>query len=114
MVELTRRLVRLRPSGPLFLNEDGRPWNRNAIRCPFRRVRNKLGLGGDHVAYLHRHAVATDLLESGTGLAQAAEIFGHKGTEMIARHYSKLRERREHLRDQLMRARGGDQPPEPG
>ncbi len=114
MVELTRRLVRLRPSGPLFLNEDGRPWNRNAIRCRFRRVREKLGLGGDRVAYLYRHAVATDLLESGTGLAQAAEILGHKGTEMIARHYSKLRERREHLRDQLRKARGGDRPPEAG
>jgi integrase len=112
MVELTRRLVRLRPSGPLFLNEDGRPWNRNAIRCRFRRARKKLGLGGDLVAYLYRHAVATDLLESGAGLAQAAEILGHRGTEMISRHYSKLRERREHLRDQLRRARGGDQPPE--
>jgi integrase len=106
MVELTRRLVRLRPSGPLFLNEDGRPWNRNAIRCRFRRVREKLKLGGDLVAYLYRHAVATDLLESGTGIAQAAEILGHKGTAMISRHYSKLRERREHLRDQLKKARG--------
>ena len=94
----------IRPVGPLFLNADGKPWNRNSIRCRFRRVRKKLKLGGDLIAYLYRHAVATDLLESGTGIAQAAEILGHKGTGMIMRHYSKLRERREHLRQQLKNA----------
>jgi integrase len=106
MVELTRRLMVKYPKGPLFRNEDGSAWNRNAIRCRFRRIRKKLSLGGDLVAYLYRHAVCTDLLESGTGLAQAAEILGHKDTKMIMRHYSKLRERREHLRDQLKKARG--------
>jgi site-specific recombinase XerD len=92
------------PEGPLFTNEDGRPWNRNAIRCRFRRVRKKLPLGGDLVAYLYRHAVTTDLLESGTGLAQAAELLGHKGAERIMRHYSKQRKRGQHLRDHITRA----------
>jgi integrase len=105
MVELSRRLMEKHPEGPLFRNEDGEPWTRNAIRCRFRRVRKKLDLGGDLVAYLYRHAVATDLLESGTGIAQAAEILGHKDTSMIMRHYSKLRERRDHLRQQIAKAR---------
>lgn len=104
MTALTRRLIEQHPEGPLFRNENGRPWNRNAIRCRFRRVREKLKLGGDLVAYLYRHAVCTDLLESGTGIAQAAELLGHKGTEMIMRHYNKLRERRQHLRDEITRA----------
>jgi site-specific recombinase XerD len=103
---LSKRLIERHPEGPLFRNEDGNPWNRNAIRCRFRRVREKLNLGGDLVAYLYRHAVATDLLESGTGLAQAAEILGHKGTEMVMRHYQKLKHRRDHLREQVMKARG--------
>src|SRR5262249_50116746 len=118
MVELTRKLRALVPKGtPLFRNEDGEPWSNNAVRCRFRRVREKLGLGGDVVAYLYRHAVCTDLLESGTGIAQAAEILGHKDTKMVMRHYSKVRERREHLREQLKRARGewGDvRPDDPG
>lgn len=118
MLALTRRLMAKHPEGPLFRNEDGRPWNRNAIRCRFRRVRQKLNLGGDLVAYLYRHAVCTDLLESGAGIAQAAELLGHKGTEMIMRHYSKLRERRQHLRDQITRATrkdagSGETPPCP-
>jgi integrase len=110
MVDFTRRLMARVPGGtPLLRNEDGEPWTSNAIRCRFRRVREKLGLGGDVVAYLYRHAVCTDLLESGAGIAQAAEILGHKDTKMIMRHYSKLRERREHLRDQLKKARGDQQ-----
>ncbi|MFO0931044.1 MAG: tyrosine-type recombinase/integrase [Gemmataceae bacterium] len=104
MVALTKRLMEKHPAGPLFRNEDGNPWNRNAVRCRFRRVRDKLKLGGDLVAYLYRHAVCTDLLESGTGIAQAAELLGHKSTDMIMRHYNKLRERRQHLRDEITRA----------
>jgi integrase len=105
MIELTKRLMEKRPTGPIFCNEDGNPWNRHSIRCRFRRVRKKLKLGSDLVAYLYRHAVCTDLLESGTGIAQAAEILGHKGTGQIMKHYSKLRQRREHLREQLKKAR---------
>jgi integrase len=115
MVALTKRLMDQHPEGPLFRNEDGKPWTRNAVRCRFRRVREKLKLGGDLVAYLYRHAVATDLLESGAGIAQAAELLGHKGTEMLMRHYNKLRERRQHLREQITRATrkggGGDGTP---
>jgi integrase len=104
MVALTRRLSERHPSGPLFRDAKGKAWNRNSIRCRFRRVRKKLNLGGDLVAYLYRHAVCTDLLESGTGIAQAAELLGHRGTEMVMRHYSKLRERRQHLREEITRA----------
>jgi integrase len=104
MIELTRRLMGRHAEGPLFRNEDGKPWTGNAVRCRFRRVRKKFGLGGDLVAYLYRHAVATDLLEAGTGIAQAAEILGHKGTEMLMRHYQKHRHRRDHLREQVQRA----------
>jgi len=107
MIELTRRLMAEHPEGPLFRNEDGGEWNRNSIRCRFRRVRIKLKLGGDLVAYLYRHAAATDLLESGAGIAQVCEILSHKGTDMVMRHYSKLKQRRDHLRDQLNRARNG-------
>ena len=104
MIALTKRLMNKHPEGPLFRDAKGNSWNRNSIRCRFRRVRKKLGLGGDLVAYLYRHAVATDLLETGAGLAQTAELLGHRGVEMVMRHYQKLKERRTHLRDQITRA----------
>jgi integrase len=106
MVQLTEKLMRAYPEGTLFRNENGKPWVRNSIRCRFRRVREKLNLGKDVVAYLYRHAVCTDLLEAGVGLAQTCEILGHKTTDMVMRHYSKIRNRREHLREQILKARG--------
>jgi integrase len=108
MTDLTKKLMAAHPEGPLFRNEDGNPWNRNSIRCRFRRVRKSLKLGGDLVAYLYRHAVCTDLLESGVGLVQTCEILGHKGTGMVMKHYSKIRERRDHLREELTRATSRD------
>jgi integrase len=105
MIDLTRRLLGQVPPGtPLFRNKKGKPWDRNAIRCRFRRIRAKLGLGGDLVAYLYRHSFVTDALENGVGLAQVAELVGHTTTEMIMRHYEHLRERREHLRTAAIKA----------
>jgi integrase len=54
VVELCRRLVAMYPEGPLFRNSRGEPWNRNAIRCRFRRLRKKLKLGPGVVAYCLR------------------------------------------------------------
>jgi len=44
------------------------------------------------------------MLESGAGLAQTCEVLGHKGTDTVMRHYNKLRDRREHLREQVIKA----------
>jgi integrase len=44
MVDHCRRLAGLHPTGPLFRNTEGNPWNRNAIRCRFRRLRKKESL----------------------------------------------------------------------
>ncbi len=53
MVKLTERLATAHPTGPLFLNSDGKPWNKNSIRCRFRRLRSKLDLSDDTVAYAY-------------------------------------------------------------
>jgi len=106
MMELTQKLMQKYPEGPLFRNKKGNAWGRYSIRWRFRRVREKLKLGKDVVSYLYRHAVCTDLLEAGVGLAQTCEILGHKTTVMVMRHYSKIRDRRDHLREQILKARG--------
>lgn len=111
LLDLTKRLMAKYPEGPLFRNAQGNAWDQYSIRGRFRRVRRRLKLGDDVVSYLYRHAVCTDLLEAGVGLAQTCEILGHKSTEMVMRHYSKIRDRRDHLRDQILKAR---QPPASG
>ncbi len=105
MIEMTKKLMEKVPPGtPLFRNRKGNAWNRNSIRCRFRRIRKKLGLGGDLVAYLYRHSFVTDALENGVGIVQVAELVGHTTTETVMRHYQHLREKREHLRQAAVQA----------
>ncbi len=41
--EITKRLMDANPTGPLFRNSNGRPWNRWSINCAFGRLRVALG-----------------------------------------------------------------------
>ena len=43
-LEITRRLCVLHPTGPLFRNEDGTPWNKHSTACAFGRLNVALGL----------------------------------------------------------------------
>ena len=63
--KLCARLMREHPEGPLFLNSRGKPFTRQAIRCRFRRIREKLGLGPGVVAYTLRHTYVTEALVNG-------------------------------------------------
>lgn len=103
---LTTRLAAERPEGPLFLNRNGRPWTRNAVRIRFRRLREKFPQFGHFTSYSFRKGYVTDALEKGVGVAQVAELVGHTSTEMVLRHYSNLRERVEHMREMAKKAMG--------
>ena len=108
MLELTKKLVAEFPEGPLFRGPRGsKPFTRNAVRCRFRRLREKLPHLAGVVAYSYRHTYATDALERGVGIAQVAELMGHTDTEMLMRHYSKLSQRVQHLREAAARATAG-------
>ena len=98
--KITARLAGRYPSGPIFRNEDGNPWTLQAINCRFRRKKNRKTdkLDGDVTAYVYRGSFATDALEKGVPDATVAELMGHSGTAILHKHYSKLREKREHLR----------------
>ncbi|WP_435019114.1 tyrosine-type recombinase/integrase [Tundrisphaera sp. TA3] len=100
MQELSARRAKLHPDGPIFRqHRGGRPWNRNAIRCRFRRLRAKLGLEAGAVCYGIRHAFVTDALEKGVPVATVAQLVGHRDLKMIQQTYSHLNERQQHLRD---------------
>ncbi len=108
MVELTKKLVARWPEGPIFRGpkrKGYRPYSRNAIRCRFRRLRQKLGLQGV-VSYTYRHSYVTDALERGVPVATVAELAGHKDLKMIQAHYSHLSEKRKHLAEAARKAVG--------
>lgn len=107
-LKLFRRLAKKWPTGPLLRNMRSKPWTRNATTLRFTRLRaiTPLGLAGTEVtAESFRHSFATDGLERGVPIATMAELMGHKSTTMIEKHYSKLRQRREHLAEAVRMVR---------
>jgi integrase len=105
MVEISRRLMAANPEGELFRTFRGKkPWKRNAIRLRFKRLREKLPELGNFISYNYRHTYCTDALMNGVGVAQVAELLGHTSTDMVMRHYSKLSQKVDHLRDAALKA----------
>ncbi len=117
MIRLCERLARERPEGPLFRNSRGKPWTRNAVRCRFRYLRERLPQLAGVTAYCCRHTYVSDGLEKGIPLATMAELTGHTTTRMLEQHYSHLNAKVEHLRAEAARAtrpRPEVRPPRPG
>lgn len=106
MIELTRRLALQNAEGPLFRNSKGRPWNRNSLRCRFKRLRQKFPQLKGVVCYTLRHTYATDAMERGVPAATVAELMGHKDIKMIEEHYGHLSQKRQHLQDAAKKAAG--------
>src|SRR5262249_62174992 len=42
-LEITRRLLLKRPSGPLLLNTDGNPWCVSSVKCRFQQLCRRIG-----------------------------------------------------------------------
>jgi integrase len=92
------------PDGPLFRNSRGAPWRLNAVVNRLWRLNRKLGT--KVTSYAGRHTFATDLLAAGVPDAHVAELLGHVGTGMLAKHYSHLNSRARVLKESLGRVRG--------
>lgn len=108
VVDLSRRLAAEHPEGPLFRGpRSGRPFGMHGICSRFRRLREKLPHLRDAIAYAYRHSFATAALTRGVGVAQVAELLGHRDTAMVGRHYGHLADQVDHLRAAAAKAAGG-------
>jgi integrase len=98
LAEITRKLIARNPAGCLFLNSKGNPWNRNAVRCRFRK-KGRVASFGKIKAYGLRHLYGTDALtKQGVPVAVVAELMGHSDLKMLSEHYGHLDERTAALR----------------
>lgn len=101
------RLAAEHPEGTIFRNTLGNPWTRAGYGQRFRALRRRLGLGEDLTVYHFRHAWITDGLVEGVPAPVIAELAGHKSLKMIAEVYSKVRDKKDHLRDAVRIVRPG-------
>jgi integrase len=98
-LQIVSRLVSAYPKGPLFRNEDGKPWTAQAMSCRFGRLKKHLGI--KFSAYDFRHGFAERLLESGADHLTVAELLGHADGKMLSTVYSHLSKAESHLRQTL-------------
>lgn len=92
-------------AGPIFLNNRGRAWSKNAVRCLFRRIRRRLRLAADTngeniVAYTFRHSLATYAASKGVHGRTLADLLGHVETRTTDRY---VHLQVGHLRDAMSR-----------
>ena len=93
-----RRLVEQYPEGKLFRNRRGVPWNRNSIRCRFRRLKRELNMPNLTATTL-RHSYAHHRLTSGQDALTVAKLMGHVDTRMIATRYGHLEANSDYMQE---------------
>ncbi|HEY7313489.1 MAG TPA: tyrosine-type recombinase/integrase [Gemmataceae bacterium] len=111
-LDLLVRLAERHPEGALFRSRRGAPMTRILLTKSFERLKailkGKGKIKGNPILYGIRHTVATELLSKNVPDAKVAFILGHKGTEMIYRHYGHLDATSKTIAEELDRTLNGD------
>jgi integrase len=94
---IVQRLVQENPAGALFRNRRGKPWNRNSIRCRFRRLKRLLQMPS-LTATMLRHSYAHWRLTLGQDSLTVSKLLGHVDTTMLARRYGHVEQNPEFMR----------------
>ena len=110
---LTAKWLARNPTGPVFRNTRGNQWTRFAMSCRWRRLRAKLGYGGEVVAYAIRHRFATEGLINGLTNVAMAALLGHSSTAMVDLRYAHVGDSAKYLHDSMAAARPAPAPPPP-
>lgn len=102
-LEITKRRAEAFPDGPIFRHgKTNEPWDRNTIKCRFRKFRS-LGIEGLCAGAL-RHSFATNGLTRGVDPVTLAVLMGHRNVLMLANHYAAIHKDAKHLLDNLKKA----------
>jgi integrase len=105
VLEMTKQLAQRHLEGPLYRNNNGNPWTRQALTARFRALGERLGIA-DLTAYCVRHCFISDALARGVPVAVVAELCG-TSIQTIQKHYNHLNVKHDVLRDALRQAVGG-------
>ncbi len=102
---MVNRFAAQYPEGPVFRNEKGLPWSKNAVVWRLRRISDKVGFRA--IAYGARHSFATNaLVAGGVDPISVAHLMGHKDAMMVSRVYSHVAKNPNFLRQQALKAAG--------
>jgi integrase len=102
-VEICRRLCEKWPTGPIFRNTEGRPWDGTSTACRLRRFKGEKHLGIKYNLYNFRHSWINRLLKAGVDHITVSTLAGHADASMIANVYQHLAQDPEYLKKALRR-----------
>jgi integrase len=88
-MRIAKALVRRNPTGLIFRNSRGTPWNKNNVNCAMRRLADRMGLDSLCATQL-RHSYCHYLLTKGWDVGTVAKLMGHADTRMIMTRYGHL------------------------
>jgi len=97
-VQIVEKLISRR-SGPndfIFLNTEGKPWNKSSVNCAMRRLKKKADFPGI-CAYALRHSYAYAALTQGGEPMAVAKSMGQVDTRMIETRYGHVETNLEYL-----------------
>jgi len=107
MLDLTKRLAEANPTGPLFRNTDGKPWNKDSLHCRFWRLQQLKKVPFPVTAYAVRHTFATDCFIRGLEVPEVAALMGHVDYKMLMNIYQHVKKRGDFLDAALVKATAG-------
>ena len=93
---LDRRCADKARQEPIFVDPQGRPWNRHRLDNRFQRVRDRAGVRSEVTIYSFRHLWISEALMSGVDVATVSKMAG-TSIAMIERVYGHFRS--DHLRE---------------
>jgi integrase len=101
-LEVTLRLMKQWPTGPIFRNTDGVPWTTDAVNCAFIRLQKKLG--ANFCLYVLRHSWANHALARGVDALTVAILMGHRDPGALARTHNQFIQNPAYLLSQAKKA----------
>src|SRR5262249_9693761 len=111
LIDMTHRLNREYPEGPIFRNHYRRPWTTTSGAKMMNPLRKRLGLG-NVTTYAVRHFFATGFLAAGGSMAHLAAIQGNS-VQTLAFHYNHDEQYGQQLHESLFAFRREDASAQP-
>lgn len=101
-LEITKRLMKDHPEGPIFRNRNANPWTRTNVASSFFRLKKKIGV--KYRLYDFRFSFCTNGLKNGVDPITMQHLMGHKDLSMISKIYALVGQDHAHMRKAAMQA----------
>lgn len=104
---ITKMLASVRKDNDLlFVNHKGDPWLKDTVCQRLKRIKHRIGLSENFIAYAYRHTFATNAMLAGVHVGTVAALLGHTDPRTTLKVYGHLDQDQDHLKQAAAKALG--------